>query len=172
MALTPLDPTVGLTPGAQYTLSMNESGGILAALVVPPSALTVQQELVDDCSIDIATSISVQSFQETNGTGYDVTFIYSGDGTDSANDVFQEFANSLSGIITSWNYLGIVVGATGFAAANSVTTQVSTAASNAAAAINPLIPSSSSLWAIAIIAIVAVFVFSGGIGVVRGATSG
>lgn len=145
-------------------MSVNESAGFFAPLVIPPTALDVTSTLVNSTAVDLATSISVQSYQEVNGTAYDITFVYTGDGTDSATDVFQEFASALEGLITNWNYLGTSNGAAGVAKCQSVTNQVKCTVAS-------VTPSSTSLVAIAVIALAVIFVASGGIGVARSVAS-
>lgn len=162
-----VDPGAGLINSQQYTMTVNQTAGLLAPLVIPPSALDVTATLENSPAVDLATSIVVNSYQQMNGLAYDVTFTYTGDGTDSGADVFNEFADALDGLITNWNLISMSTGAAGLAATSGISGQ----ASAAVAAVQNALPGSSSLWAIAVIAVLAIFVLSGGVGVARSVSS-
>lgn len=144
-----LDPNAALTPGAQYTLTM-EAGA--ATSVSSVDAIT--QELVNSNAVDLATSIQTNK-QLLSVLAYDVTFTYTGDGTDSGLDVFNEFHSVLSGWFSSWTFVAIAQGTT-----------PGTGSATGGLDLTKLV-SSSSLWAIAVIALIVVFLLSGGTSVIR-----
>jgi hypothetical protein len=160
----------GLTPGQTYTMTLTEGGlGLLATAAeqaIGSAASSVQSSLNGCAGVDIASNISVT--QTCFGlSNFQITFQYSGDGTDSATDVFNEFANALESLGTSWSYVGTVTGGpTNCALGNAQAATVSAAKAVAKTACN-IANSPSSLWAIAIIGIIAVFVLSGGVGAAR-----
>jgi hypothetical protein len=151
--MNPIDPNAALVTGRQYTLSMSVSGlGILENQSVD----SITQQLEQSGQVDLATAIQTNS-SLLHPLTYDVTFTYSGDGTDAAMDVFQEFTNALNGPISTWNFISVASGA---AAGTGTAGELPPGAAS-------LLPGASSLWAIALIAIVAVFFFSGGSSLLR-----
>jgi hypothetical protein len=140
-----------LSPGTQYTMTIECS--VLGALE-NQSGESITAQLIGSCNVDLASAISVTT-PLLSPTTYNVTFIYTGDGTDSVADVFQEFASALEDLITNWNYVQCTVGATPGAAGSTL-----------GGASTPCLPSlqtsSSFLWAVAAIGLILVFVISGG----------
>lgn len=168
-----IDPNAGLAPGQQYTLSMAESG--VVGTIVGTNLDKVNADLSageDSGAIDIAAgAVASQSIlYAVTQPPYDVTFTYTGDGTDSPMDVFQEFANVLNGFAFSWEYVICVGGTAAGTAAAQTQAQISavaqTAVNAAKAVTNP-----SFLWPIVILAVIALFIFSGGVSVLRHATA-
>jgi hypothetical protein len=156
--MNPLDPNASLTMGTQYTLSMSVSG--VVGVLANQSVDSITQQLEQSAAVDLATGIQTNS-PLLHPSTYNVTFTYSGDGTDSAIDVFSEFANALNGFDKTWDFIAIASGAApGTGGAGTVPPGTL-----------PALPGASSLWAIALIVIVAVFFFSGGASLVRRVTA-
>lgn len=153
-----IDPNANLAPGQQYTLSVLE-GGVLGD-IVGQSIDSVSAALNNSSAVDVATGISVSQSVLSIFT-FDITFTYSGDGTDTPQDVFQEFAAALEATGYNWNYVTCTAGMQAGSAG-------ATAVKTVAGAIQSVTPSSSSLWAVALIALLAIFVFSGGPELMRG----
>ncbi len=158
-----IDPNANLVSKQQYTLSMS-AGGVFGT-VIGTNVDSVNSELSAAESagtIDIAQGCvaSQSALYVLNQPPYDITFTYTGDGTDSASDVFQQFANVLEGFGFSWDYVTCVAGA----AAGTSAAMTGAAVNNAANSLT----SPGTLWAIALIALVVVFVMSGGPELARG----
>jgi hypothetical protein len=161
-----IDPNAGLTPGAQYTLSMSEGG--LVGTVIGTNVDKVNSDLsagLDSGAIDIAANaVASQSvLYALSQPPYDITFTYTGDGSDSATDVFNQFASVLAGFAFSWTYV-ICVGGT--AAGSSAAQTQATLASAASALTSP-----SFLWPIVILAVIFLFFYSGGASILKHATA-
>src|SRR5271157_849573 len=143
-----LDINSFLTPGTQYTMSFS-----MSTLAYVTNAFDNGPLLAALQGMSGVSSVSV-NFPTMTKEQVDVTFIYSGDGSDVAANlagaIIQAFDSATSG---SYDYIGTVSGATapGFKPLD----------------VSALVRSSSGLWALAVIAIVAVFLFSGGAGLVR-----
>ena len=145
--MTLLTPDTRLTNGQTYTMSL--TAGFLSA-GVPVDQVTAT--LVNSPVVDIAEGIQTnQDFWSLKT--YNVTFTYTGDGTDTVSDVFNEFANALDVGLSSFDFLACTTGTvpgTGSGAANP-----------------PTLPTTGALWAYVAIGVLLIFVASGGIGVVR-----
>jgi hypothetical protein len=171
--LPTIDPNAGLAPGQQYTLSMAEAG--IVGTVIGTNVDKVNADLSageDSGAIDIAAgAVASQSMLYAfSQPPYDITFTYTGDGSDSPMDVFQQFANVLNGFGFSWNFVICVGGTAAGTAAAQTQAQIGSAVSaveNAAS----LAASPSFLWPVVILVLVAVFVFSGGASILRHATA-
>jgi hypothetical protein len=141
-----------LRTGQVYTLSFKPSFAAELGGAMDLSALTAPLQYIDGIS-------GVQVITPALFSGQvDVHFTYSGDGAD-ASAMVQAILNAWDNAISfgSFTWIG----------ATTTTTGLGTVAPD----LSGLVPSSSSLWALAVIALVAVFVFSGGAGVVRRAVS-
>jgi hypothetical protein len=142
---TTLDQSDFLVSGERYTITVNEP-----TLATGTSIDTILAELQ---GIPTMSHISLSRV----GWNFDVTFTYTGDGSDVVANLFAQIVDRLDTWYGTWNYVAAYHGGTGAATGTKIT---------------PSIPalSTSGLWAIAIIAIVLVFVLSGGIGLARGVT--
>lgn len=140
---TTLDVSDFLSPGGRYTITVNE----------PTLATGTNIDTILGSLQGISTMSHVVLAR--NGWDFDVTFTYTGDGTDVVANLFQQIADRLDSWYGSWSYVGAYRGAVG--AGTGTKTNISIPAF-----------SSSGLWAIAIIVLLIVFVMSGGAGLARG----
>lgn len=164
-----IDPSAGLIPGQQYTLSMSESG--IVGTLIGTNLDKVNSDLAageNSGMIDIAANLvaSQSSIYVATQPPYDVTFTYTGDGTDNPTDVFNQFAAVLNGFGFSWNYVICVGGSAAGSSAAQTQAQVVSAATTLAGAAQA-IASPSFLWPIVILAVIGVFLFSGGAPMLR-----
>lgn len=108
-----------------------------------------------------------------------ITFAYSGDGSDTVAALANNIGNTLpvdSADIVSASVPGVAPPQTQmqtstagaiYGGAASAATSVADAAKSAASGIQSLIPSGSTLWAVAAIGVLVLFVYVGGAGVVK-----
>lgn len=159
-----IDPNAGLTPGQQYTLSMQESG--IVGTVIGTTLDKVNSDLAageNSGAIDIAANVvaSQSVLYVLTQPPYDVTFIYTGDGTDTATDVFNQLANCLNGFAFSWTYVICVGGTAAGSSAAQTQAQVGKAV-DTIGNIASTVSSPSVLWPIVILAVIGIFIYSGG----------
>jgi hypothetical protein len=149
----PLDLSEFLMPGKTYTITVTP-GGVVSYLEHPDvGALTAALQglnFMDAPQLAVATPVQV------GGTDYyNVTFTYSGDGSDVVAGLYQEISDAFSGAtaVTVWNFVGASEGGAG------VPQQDQT---GKLPSLPSVIPASGSLWAIVVILLIAAFMFSGG----------
>jgi hypothetical protein len=151
-----IDVSTFLANGQQYTVSFAQSGWnpIRAGVADVTSAL---QFIPNVKNLTVALKGGVFGLFANQ---YDVTFVYTGDGSDVLANLVEPMTQALDQLETlaSFDFLGASTGAAGVAP-------------NTTPGDSPglpgLIPSSSSLWAIVIVAVLIVFVMSGGASVLR-----
>lgn len=136
-------------PGGQYTMTF-EPSGLLSYLEHPD--VGALNNSVQSISYIASPVVTLRPVTGVGGTDYyDLSFTYVGDGSDAfgniAGDVLAAFDGSTS---VSWDFIGF-----GTPQPNQ--------------SLNLPLPSSSSLWAIALVALLAVFVLSGGASATRAA---
>jgi len=155
-----------LTPGSTYTMSIRQ-GGVLGYFEPATSGDSLTSTLDNSGLVDLATNITVT--QNTLATPYDfnVTFTYSGDGTDQLSDVFNEFVSALASFGTNWTFVLCVEGTQAGTQAATAGAAISNAASSLSKTASSLFGSPGSLWAIAVIALIVVFLLSGGPSLIR-----
>jgi hypothetical protein len=146
----PLATDAPLTNGKSYTMSMQAG---VATIVASVDQLTT--DLENSAAVDLASAIQTNK-QFFSVSTYDVTFTYTGDGTDTVADVFNEFASALDGWFASWKFIACVEG--------------TTPGTGSSTKDPPSFPTASSLWAIVVIGLIVLFFFSGGASLVRRAT--
>ena len=150
-----IDVSTFLENGRQYTISFAQSGWnpIRAGAADVTSALQY---------IPNVSGLSVKLVGGVFGlfaNQYDVSFTYTGDGTDVLAIVLEPMLEALDNLETlaTFDFLGANAGAGGVDP-------------NSKPADSPdlsFIPSTSALWAIAVIAILVVFFASGGVALLR-----
>jgi hypothetical protein len=150
-----IDVSTFLVNGHQYTLSFSQSGWnpIRAGVADVTSAL---QYLPTTKNLTVALKGGVLGLFANQ---YDVTFVYTGDGSDVLANLVEPMTQALDQLETlaTFDFLGAAEGGAGVAP-------------NTTPSDSPKpswVPSTSTLWAIAIIAILVVFVMSGGASVLR-----
>lgn len=151
-----IDINTFLKRGQLYTITFKSSGWY------KPLLDTITSELQYIPGIGNATATYSGGLL---GTGFfsdqlDVTFLYTGDGSDVIANIVQNMLDQISGTFAQFDYVGAYTGATG------TPTEVDKVTDPIKSLTNP-----TSLWAIAIILIVVVFVASGGIGITKQFTS-
>lgn len=155
-----LDLSQFLTPGQQYTITV-EPGGVMSYLEHPDlGSLTAALQGLNFMS---APGLTVTTPVQLGGTDfYNVTFEYSGDGSDVVAGLYQEIADAFAAAtsVSTWNFVGANQGAGGVAQQNQ-------SGSLGLPSISSLVPSSGSLWAIVAILVIAAFLFSGGSSALR-----
>lgn len=156
--MAPVDLSQFLTPGQTLTLSFKQSGlnPIRAGVADVTSALQYLALPIKNPSVVLVGGVFGLFANQ-----YDITFQYSGDGSDVLANLQVPIQDALNNLETlaSFDFLGANAGAGGVAPNSTPGTSPGLPA---------LIPSTSGLWAIAIIVLLVVFVMSGGAGVVRG----
>lgn len=149
-----------LQPGVQYTFSFKPSGAL--SVVYRPSLSDVTAVIDGVGGVDaLAVVVQPASFFSIGSDQFNVTFTYNGDGSDTVESMTSDMLDALSSLSTAFQFIAAYQGGSGTPAD---TSGVSEDIHAAAAAV---IPSTGSLWAIALIAIVVLFFFSGGASVVR-----
>jgi len=109
-------------------------------------------------TIPYLSGVYAHSSSLLSGNEFDVTFTYNGDGSDTMAYAVQSILDATSGFLgNNLNFLGAYVGDTGVEGNQPPPPNI--------------LPSSSSLWAIAVIGILVVFVLAGGPSVARRATA-
>lgn len=144
-----LDLSSFLTPGQQYTITV-EPGGLMSYVEHPDvGALTAALQGLNFMD---APSLAVTTPVQIGGTDYyNVSFTYSGDGSDIVAGLYQEISDAFSAAtaVSSWGFVGANQGGAG------VGQQDQSGSLN----LSSLVPSSGSLWAIVVILIIGVFLF-------------
>jgi len=157
MATAALDLGTFLQPGAVYTFSFSPSAGSIldSAFSSDLSGLIGPLQYLSNMANVSVKQASGFSF------GLTVTFTYTGDGSDVVASAVQWILDAWTSSQLFGNY--DYIGATGGSA------PIATGGSDLlTSGISSLVPgSSSSLWALAVIVLLIVFVFSGGAGVTR-----
>lgn len=153
-----LDLSQFLTPGQQYTITVTP-GGFVSYLEHPDvGSLTAALQGLNYMN---APGLTVSTPAQIGGTDYyNVTFEYSGDGSDVVAGLYQQIADAFAAAtsVSTWNFVGANQGAGGVAQQNQ---------SGSLPSISSLVPSSGSLWAIVAILVIAAFLFSGGSSALR-----
>jgi len=145
-----------MSPGQQYTFSLQPSG--IVAAVYRPSTTDLLTTMQDNPILgNVSVAISKASFFSFGNDILLVTFIYRGDGSDQVSDVFQsmldDFSASSLSDLESLSFIAAIPGPKGIGTEETPGL--------------PKLPDTSSLWAIALIGLLAVFLLSGGASVVR-----
>lgn len=145
-----LNVSTFLQRGQTYTISLQ------------PSFFTP----LDFSSFDSLTA-SVQGVNTMNGAYFhagesgflsnqvNCTFTYIGDGSDTVANLYQQIVDAMGSTFGSYSFVGATMDSSGVP--------------ETGGAKLPSLPSSSGLWAIALIALLAVFVLSGGATAIRSA---
>lgn len=155
-----LDLSEFLAPGQVYTITVSP-GGVVSYLEHPDvGALTAALQGLNFMD---APGLAVTTPVQLGGTDYyNVTFSYSGDGSDVVAGLYQEIADAFAGAtaVSVWNFVGANQGAGGVQ-------QQDQSGNVSLPSVSSLLGSSGSLWAIVAILIIAAFLFSGGSGALR-----
>lgn len=164
-----------LIPGQTYTFTFQQNNYFL-----PASQSGIMGDL-DAQAPDFVTNYIVGFAPQI---GHDelvvITFTYGGDGSDVVNDVAQALiAAALAGSSDKLSFVQAEPGGTSSVGRTGAPTPGSPGgttptAPNATCSIDNLsacVPSSSALWAVAVIAVLFVFVISGGPGISRSLTA-
>lgn len=142
-----------LNRGQQYTFSLSTSN----LAYFSGGAFNVQA--MDTALMGISSISKAQAWSPAKLSGaVNVSFVYVGDGGDAAGNVAQEIIDRLNGTLTfgSFDLVGMASGAVGVGVTQPPL---------------PSLPGTGAIWGIAVIALLAVFVMSGGAGLVRRVTS-
>ncbi len=152
-----LSVTDFLIPNQVYTFSIQPSG--VLAYAYRPSATDLLSAFQNNPLLgSVSVNVSPASWASVSPDIFLVTFTYMGDGQDQVSDIFQSMLDDLSSLsISSVESMSFVAAVTGTQGVGSETT--------------PGVPQldSSSLWAVAVIVLLAVFVLSGGASATRAA---
>jgi hypothetical protein len=159
-----------LVRGTAYTMSLKE-GGVLGDIVGTSidTATAALQGVANVSNIRVSQAW-------TSFFVFDISFTYTGDGSDVAAGIYQAFADALSGMGYSWDYITTTgpdsssnQGIAPEAGSGDVVqlAGIQNAIGDAASSLTKFVPSGSSLWAIAAIGLLAVFLLSGGAPAVR-----
>lgn len=143
-----------LNRGQVYTMSLLE-GGIFGDVVGQgiDSATSALQTVSGVSGLKVSQSfLSIYTF--------DITFTYTGDGADTVAAMYQNFADALGHWGYTWDYVTTVTGTQSGSAGGDATQTIKDA-------ITSVTPSTGSLWAIAVIGLLAVFLLSGGAAATR-----
>lgn len=147
-----LDVSTFLERGQKYTMSLSAS----TWTYLTAGAFNVQG--MDSALSGISNISQASAWSPAKlSSQVNVTFVYVGDGADVVAGIFQEIADAFeSGFGGTFDYVGMEQGTVG---AGVETPQLPD--------LTNLLPSTSGLWAVAVIAALGIFLFSGGAGVVR-----
>jgi hypothetical protein len=160
---TALDISSFLQQGSQYTFSLTPSG--LISNFYRPSSDDVLTALQGVPGLDaLAVVVQPASFFSLGADQFNVTFVYSGDGSDTVASMAGQLIDALSGLSTSFSFVSAYGGPAGAPADTSGLTQAANSLSN-------VVPSTGSLWAIALIGLIVIFLLSGGAQIVRRAAA-
>jgi hypothetical protein len=138
-----LDVNTFLIRGTQYTLALKPS--FLSAL---------DFESYDSLTSKVAGLSNLSGAYFHAGTSglmsneVDCTFTYSGDGSDVVANIYQQVTDAIDGTFGNYDFVGMTQGAAGTDETGGTPL--------------PTLPSSSYLWAFAALAIIALFVYTGG----------
>lgn len=146
-----------MVKGQQYTFSFQPSG-IVASVYRPSSDSVLSALQFDPLLSQVSVAVQPASFWSVDNDQFNITFIYAGAGDDQVSDMVSSILDDLSNQTTSFNFVSAYTGATGAPA---------DVANTGGIDINSIIPSTSGIWAIAIIVLLGVFVVSGGPSVAR-----
>lgn len=155
-----IDVSTFLQPGAQYTFSFQQSGfNPIRAGVADVTAALQYVAGVSNPSVRLVGGVLGLFANQ-----YDLTFTYQGDNSTVAADLIQPMLVALDDLETlaSFDFLGASGGASGVAPN---TTLASSPLSSLA------LPSTSGMWALAVVVLLLVFLMSGGASVVRRVTA-
>lgn len=161
---TAIDLATFLTKGQQYTFSLQPSGAV--SYVYRPSLADVTAAIDGLPGVDsLAVAVQPANFFSISGDQFNVTFDYSGDGSDTVASIEGAMLDALSDLSTGFTFIAAYVGASGTPADTSGVSET------LHAAVKSVVPSTSSLWAIALIGLIVIFFLSGGATVLRRATA-
>jgi hypothetical protein len=145
-----LNPEDFLQRDQRYTITLEPAG--FMSYIEHPDIGTLTSALQGMANLSQPT-LTIGNVKGFGGTDYYyVSFIYAGDGADTVAGIYQEIADSFSNAVSvhSWNFVGANTGAAG-------TPQEDPGK------IDPgLIPDSSWIWGFVAIAVLALFVYTGG----------
>lgn len=160
---TAIDLSIFLAKGQQYTFSFEPSGAV--AVVYRPSLADVTAALQGLPGIDaLAVAVQSASFFSLSGDQFNVTFNYAGDGSDTVASMQGAMLDQLNTLATSFSFLAAYGGSSGTPA-----DQAGIAANLLSA--GSLLPSTGSLWAYVVLALIVLFFMSGGVSVLRRVTA-
>lgn len=150
-----LNPSDQLVQGQQYTFTLTESSTTYYFTELDIPEATSKLIGLPDFSQLLVTKKDLGFFG--GPPTFNVTFVFAGQNASSVQDIANEIIAAWNGIILSMLFVGATTGSTGIA--NSPTSN--------GFKWDDLIPSSSALWATAIIAGIFLFVYVGGATLVK-----
>jgi CheY-like chemotaxis protein len=157
-----LDINEFLVRGQQYTMSFSASAlNYITAGAFDLSALDAALQGMSGLSGTQVISSGWFSAQ------VNVVFTYDGDGTDMVAQIVQDILTAFTNAtVGSWTYVGTL--SSSLKTGDAVAGVGKQTAGEIGAAVSGVLPNlSSGLWAVVVIALIAVFIFSGGIGVTK-----
>lgn len=166
-----IDLSAFLTKGQQYTFSLQPSGAV--SYVYRPSLADVTAAIDGLPGVDsLAVAVQPASFFSISGDQFNVSFDYSGDGSDTVASMQGAMLDALSDLATGFMFIAAYGGGSGTPADTSgISEDLQGAADALKNTAGSLLPSTSAIWAIAILALVVVFFLSGGATVLKRATA-
>lgn len=166
-----IDVSSFLTKGQQYTFSFLPAGAV--SIVYRPSLDDVTAVLQGVAGIDaLAVAVQPASFFSVSGDQFNVTFTYAGDGSDTVASMQGSLLDQLNTLATSFSFVAAYGSAAGAPADTSgVTENLQAAADALKNSVGSILPSTGWIWGIAVILVLALFVYSGGATAVRRAVA-
>lgn len=168
---TALDISGFLAQGGLYTFTLTPAG--IVSSVYRPSLDDVTAAIQGVPGVDsLAVTVQPANFFSISPDQFNLSFVYHGDGADTVASMAGQLIDALSGLATSFSFVGAYGGPAGAPADTSgISENLQAAADTVKQSVSSVLPGTGSLWAIAVIGLIVVFLLSGGAQIVRRAAA-